>query len=234
MDVSINKQVLASNVVRLRTENPDLSQRRLSEIANLSPAMVSKIEAGDANPSERTLKKLASALRVSVVELLTPVDGMKVQELEEPTFLSFNIVDPAGVEDAKQRNIALQRQLNNEPVYTLESLAEKNPVAYKYTPKLPWTCEGSIASKYILHASSYGKISRNSVSIMDVCGPSYVKTGHYCVIKSAGAVFLQTALKRPFSTDIVWVDDDSDVETPFNPDTMEILGVLIATFLIHD
>ena len=57
------------NISRLRIEK-GMTQKQLSLAAGISPASIHYIEREENSPTERTLKKLAAALGVSVVELL--------------------------------------------------------------------------------------------------------------------------------------------------------------------
>ena len=54
---------------RLR-ESKGLSQRALADIANMSYTFLSNVEAGKADPSLSTLRRLAKALKVKIVDLL--------------------------------------------------------------------------------------------------------------------------------------------------------------------
>ena len=53
------------------------TQRELAEKAQLSQATISYIENGDKSPTERTLKKLATALDVDIMELIQPESDTK-------------------------------------------------------------------------------------------------------------------------------------------------------------
>lgn len=62
--------VIARNMRRLRAEK-DISQDKLSKMADVSFHTITKIEAGDtSNPTIDTVKKIAAALGVGVDELL--------------------------------------------------------------------------------------------------------------------------------------------------------------------
>ena len=54
---------------RLR-ESKGLSQRALADRANMSYTFLSNVEAGKADPSLSTLRRLAKALKVKMVDLL--------------------------------------------------------------------------------------------------------------------------------------------------------------------
>ncbi|MDP2691088.1 MAG: helix-turn-helix transcriptional regulator [bacterium] len=64
------KNTIGKNIKRLRTEQ-NLSQDRLSKLADLSLNTVVTVESGaNTNPTIETLKKIAEALKVSVDELI--------------------------------------------------------------------------------------------------------------------------------------------------------------------
>jgi len=67
-------QTLASNVRFLRRAKK-ISQEELAEISGLHRTYVGSLERGERNATLSTLEVLASALKVSVPELLTPVCG---------------------------------------------------------------------------------------------------------------------------------------------------------------
>ena len=58
-----------TRVEKLR-RNKFFTQKELAEKANISQATISYIENGDKSPTERTLKKLATALDVDIMELI--------------------------------------------------------------------------------------------------------------------------------------------------------------------
>jgi transcriptional regulator with XRE-family HTH domain len=62
------RSVLARNVRRLRLER-GFSQEELAAEASTRQALVSEIEAGDANPTLDSLARLAQALQVDLAEL---------------------------------------------------------------------------------------------------------------------------------------------------------------------
>lgn len=64
------KNIIAENMKRLRKEK-DLSQKRLSELSGVSIPFVKGLESARQNPSIETLDKIASALGVEIVTLLT-------------------------------------------------------------------------------------------------------------------------------------------------------------------
>lgn len=63
-------QILAANLKRIRIER-GLSQEKLAEIVDLHRTYISGIERGMRNVSLRNIEKIAEALDVGVVELLT-------------------------------------------------------------------------------------------------------------------------------------------------------------------
>lgn len=63
--------ILGSNVERLRLKT-GMGITAFCTLAGMSRPFLYKIESGEANPKLSELKKLANALGVSVVELLTP------------------------------------------------------------------------------------------------------------------------------------------------------------------
>ena len=62
------RSVLARNVRRLRLER-GFSQEEVAAEAKTRQALVSEIEAGDANPTLDSLARLAQALQVDLAEL---------------------------------------------------------------------------------------------------------------------------------------------------------------------
>jgi transcriptional regulator with XRE-family HTH domain len=66
--------VLAQNVYFLR-QGLDLSQEALAEKAELTQPQVANIEAGHANPTVRTLARLAHGLGTSACQLFAPLDN---------------------------------------------------------------------------------------------------------------------------------------------------------------
>lgn len=62
------RSVLARNVRRLRRER-GLSQEALAAEAKMRQALVSDLELGDANPTLKSLTRLAQALQVDMAEL---------------------------------------------------------------------------------------------------------------------------------------------------------------------
>lgn len=63
-------QILAANLKRIRIER-GLSQEKLAEIVDLHRTYISGIERGMRNVSLRNIEKIAEALDVGVVDLLT-------------------------------------------------------------------------------------------------------------------------------------------------------------------
>ena len=64
---------LAENIRRLRRDR-NLSQEELADICGLHRTYVGSVERGERNVTLSSLELLAKALRVSVVDLLTPGD----------------------------------------------------------------------------------------------------------------------------------------------------------------
>lgn len=62
------QSVLARNVRRLRRER-GFSQEALAAEAKMRQALVSDLELGDANPTLKSLSRLAQALQVDLAEL---------------------------------------------------------------------------------------------------------------------------------------------------------------------
>jgi transcriptional regulator with XRE-family HTH domain len=58
--------------LRARRQRRHLSQRALAQAAGLAVSFIAKVEAGQASPTLATLMKLAEALGLTVVELLSP------------------------------------------------------------------------------------------------------------------------------------------------------------------
>jgi len=68
--MSTQENVLAKNLRTLR-EQKGLSQDRLAKLADVANNTIIKIEQGEnKNPTLETLKKIAKALEVSIVELI--------------------------------------------------------------------------------------------------------------------------------------------------------------------
>lgn len=70
------ENVIGTNVMRLRASKA-ISQKALAERAHLSRPGLAKIERGHALPRAATLRELARALGVSMVELATPVRQLR-------------------------------------------------------------------------------------------------------------------------------------------------------------
>lgn len=64
------QRILADNLKRVRAER-GYSQEKLAEIVDLHRTYISGIERGTRNVSLRNIEKIAQALDLSVVELLT-------------------------------------------------------------------------------------------------------------------------------------------------------------------
>lgn len=63
-------QILATNLKRIRTER-GLSQEKLAEVVDLHRTYISGIERCTRNVSLRNIEKIADALNVGVVDLLS-------------------------------------------------------------------------------------------------------------------------------------------------------------------
>lgn len=68
----IDERHFISQQVFFRREERDWSQERLAQAAGLTQAQVATLEAGQANPTLRTLVKLAAAFGCGVRDLITP------------------------------------------------------------------------------------------------------------------------------------------------------------------
>jgi transcriptional regulator with XRE-family HTH domain len=68
------KMQLAANLRRLRKERC-WSQEMLAHFAGLHPTEVSRLERGLREPRLRTVMQVAGALRVSVQELIAPLEA---------------------------------------------------------------------------------------------------------------------------------------------------------------
>lgn len=64
--------IAASSIVRRVREQAQLSQRALAERANVTQATIARIESGKAEPSLKTLKRLAAAGGFELALTLTP------------------------------------------------------------------------------------------------------------------------------------------------------------------
>ncbi len=82
---------LGSRLKKIR-ENKKLSLRKLGEIAHLSHSFIADIESGRSNPSLDTLKALATALEVSVPELIGKNSNQIVTE-NDSSINTFSIDD---------------------------------------------------------------------------------------------------------------------------------------------
>ncbi len=60
---------LGKNLFRIRSEK-DMSQDKVGRVLGLDKSYISNIEKGNKNPTLKTLEKLATALEVSLDELL--------------------------------------------------------------------------------------------------------------------------------------------------------------------
>ena len=60
--------------VRALREKRDLTQERLSELAELDQTYISGIENGSRNPTIRSVARIAKALKISVSELCEGID----------------------------------------------------------------------------------------------------------------------------------------------------------------
>ncbi|KAF0232403.1 MAG: transcriptional regulator Xre family [bacterium] len=79
------KLILASNMRRLRATRK-WSQERLADEATLHRTYVGALERGEQNASLESLAKIAEALKVSIWQLLAPIEEIErlVKELEKP------------------------------------------------------------------------------------------------------------------------------------------------------
>ena len=65
-------QTLGENILALRKKR-ELSQARLSRLAEIPRSTLTHIESGEGNPSLSNLIKISSALQIQIEELLTPL-----------------------------------------------------------------------------------------------------------------------------------------------------------------
>ncbi|MBZ9679618.1 MULTISPECIES: helix-turn-helix domain-containing protein [unclassified Mesorhizobium] len=75
------RKLVGENFARLRAAS-GLTQEQVAERANVSQQYVSGLERGERNPTIETLQAIASALGVSHVELVRPID--QAGSLTEP------------------------------------------------------------------------------------------------------------------------------------------------------
>jgi len=61
--------------IKVARERRGLTQKALAKNAKLTQATISYLENGGKSPTERTLKKLATALDVDIMELIQPEDS---------------------------------------------------------------------------------------------------------------------------------------------------------------
>ncbi len=71
-DIQIGEQI------RYYRRKNGISQETLALIADLNPAYVGQIERGTKSPTINTLKKLASALGVSLATLFSPISNIEL------------------------------------------------------------------------------------------------------------------------------------------------------------
>lgn len=57
-------------IIRKIRKQKDLTQEKLSEKAGIDPKSIIQIESGKRNPTLKTLQKIASALKISLSDLL--------------------------------------------------------------------------------------------------------------------------------------------------------------------
>jgi len=67
---------LISAMIKAREEQ-QISQRQLSERTGIAQADISRIETGDANPTLKTLQKIAQGLGMKLELVFTPLQGIK-------------------------------------------------------------------------------------------------------------------------------------------------------------
>lgn len=65
----VDPQVGLARAIRKVRTDASLSQRDLAQRMRLDPSQVSRLESGDANPSWDTVRRVAAALEVTLVEL---------------------------------------------------------------------------------------------------------------------------------------------------------------------
>ncbi|HEX8271848.1 MAG TPA: helix-turn-helix domain-containing protein [Longimicrobiaceae bacterium] len=87
----IDERHYISQQVFFRREDRDWSQERLAHAAGLTQAQVATLEAGQANPTLRTLVKVAAAFGCAVRDLITPesdeADGCTTADREAAELL---------------------------------------------------------------------------------------------------------------------------------------------------
>lgn len=66
---------LISAMIKAREEQ-NISQRQLSERTGIAQADISRIETGDANPTLKTLQKIAQGLGMKLELVFKPMSGM--------------------------------------------------------------------------------------------------------------------------------------------------------------
>lgn len=69
------KNIIGERIRRIRKENK-ITLKQLGTLINLSEQAVGQYERGERNPSWDTLKKIAAALNVPFIDLITTEDGL--------------------------------------------------------------------------------------------------------------------------------------------------------------
>jgi transcriptional regulator with XRE-family HTH domain len=85
-----------SQQIFFRRQQRDWTQERLAAEAGLTQAQVATVEAGQANPTFRTLVKLASALGCNVADLCEPDEGSANERKATDTEAAVREVISAG------------------------------------------------------------------------------------------------------------------------------------------
>lgn len=65
----MDPQVGLARAIRKVRADANLSQRDLAQRVDLDPSQMSRLEHGDANPTYRTVRRIAAALGVTLAEL---------------------------------------------------------------------------------------------------------------------------------------------------------------------
>ncbi len=113
---------MLSEYIKKMREARGLSQRELARLANLSPAYISRIEAGENdNPSLRALINIARALKVTINDIKKSMGSYyphDIDSIKTPSEVlhELNIVMPIAV-----------------PIY--ENINKRNVMGYVYIPK---------------------------------------------------------------------------------------------------
>lgn len=79
----MTEEKIISNIIKIR-QSQRLTKRAIAEILCMSEANYGKIESGKVALSYRQLSKIANALKISVIDVITYPDRYRKLDYEEP------------------------------------------------------------------------------------------------------------------------------------------------------